>query len=1127
MATSRLWTTLLTAVRQPDEHRLGLWAWLREKLDVAQYRPEAAVGIVASSLTGREGQYYIIKNPETKAYHRLSERDHFLWELMDGSRTVKELVVAYFLEYGSFAFARVATLVSRLRDKGFLVDTPTYVYGQVRSQLLRRSPSYRLNRIWAGFMQTQFALKGLDPFLDKVYRWGGRLFFTRPAVVLYVIISLVGIVLFGRVFSSGDYSLVATAGGSVALGLVTLVAAQFVSIMLHELAHALTVKHYGREVRSAGVMIYMGLPGFFVDTTDIWMERKRARLAVSWAGPFSGLVLAGLASAVITLWPDFALNSVLLRFGFLTYLLVFLNLNPLLQLDGYYLLMDWLEIPMLRNKSLAFIRHGLPAKFKGAQQPAEEGSSKPNWRDQLRSFSREERIFTVFGILSAIWTAFAAYYGLRFWQTRLAGTVGGLLETGGDSAGLPLAILAVAVSAIFVIILAIYPLQLLRNALSQAAQRGVFANTWLMAAILLTAALALILVPGLTGYAHLLPYIALVGLAAATYFAWRNALDYAGSRLAPAFWLMGAFSLALLLREATALGLDSGLLPSGFFEPLAIALGTVAFVSLFLAGLTLFADTNLKELRAVEKALLALGLLATFGSLLWLGTGGFDVRGLLAIAGGVVPLLVLILMLPTLFSFWRTRFGPAWIMLALSLAGLAVMPFVAGRLKLPLRAFSYLLLAGGFALHRLAYQTMTLLRDQPEPAVDLSDRRRLQRAFGWTATAVLAQFGQCAGERAGSDVVDRFNTYALAAGWRVHAARGEIEDSVPGNLGLIEQGQVYSFALNLLLDLVSQEMGRNLTVRALQRAYDGLPWEERELGNRYLFRDVDLAEALSREFQTTQQDYLSLLRRMPLFATMDEVEIELICSRLRLGQVAARQAIIRQGDRGDRFYIVRRGHVEVTQRDDRGVTEVVNQLDRGDCFGEVALLRDAPRNATCRATVPTEVLSLSRQDFDRLVKARFALREKVDRSIARADLLRRMPLFSEMDAQQVRLVAAQLLEEVYQPGAVIIRQGDIGETFYVIESGRVRVSVYRGANAEGRQVLQEKVVAERGPGEYVGEIALLLSVPRTAAVRALTETKMLVLHKDDFDRLVTKYLYVSRELEQETSRRMIDLRRAA
>jgi CRP-like cAMP-binding protein len=130
-----------------------------------------------------------------------------------------------------------------------------------------------------------------------------------------------------------------------------------------------------------------------------------------------------------------------------------------------------------------------------------------------------------------------------------------------------------------------------------------------------------------------------------------------------------------------------------------------------------------------------------------------------------------------------------------------------------------------------------------------------------------------------------------------------------------------------------------------------------------------------------------------------------------------------------------------------------------------------------------------------------------------------MPLFTELDTHQIQRIAAELREEDYGPGAVLIRQGEIGETFYVIESGRARVSV----EEDGKETL----VTERGPGEYVGEIALLLDVPRTATVTALTPIRALSLRRDVFERLVKDYLYVGRGLERETSRRMIDLERAA
>jgi CRP-like cAMP-binding protein len=168
--------------------------------------------------------------------------------------------------------------------------------------------------------------------------------------------------------------------------------------------------------------------------------------------------------------------------------------------------------------------------------------------------------------------------------------------------------------------------------------------------------------------------------------------------------------------------------------------------------------------------------------------------------------------------------------------------------------------------------------------------------------------------------------------------------------------------------------------------------------------------------------------------------------------------------------------------------------------------------------VPTEALSLSRADFDRLVKVCFELREKMESSIGRVNLLRQMPLFADMDGQQLQLIAAHMREESAAAGITIIREGELGQTFYLIESGRVQVTV--AANDS------ERVIAEAGAGEYIGEMALLLQQPRAATVRAIIPTHLLALDKTDFDRLVVPQLYTSRSLEQQMSRRMLELRRA-
>ena len=403
-------------------------------------------------------------------------------------------------------------------------------------------------------------------------------------------------------------------------------------------------------------------------------------------------------------------------------------------------------------------------------------------------------------------------------------------------------------------------------------------------------------------------------------------------------------------------------------------------------------------------------------------------------------------------------------------------------------------------------------------ASDLSDGRRLSRAFAWTLSALHGQFRQMAGERSGRALAERFNNYAVAAGWPISIAQDGVETHVPEDSSLIERGEVYAAALTLYLDLIAGEIGETSTGQALQRAYDRLPWEEREIGAQYLLRNVERAAALGHAFQSTRRDYYGLLRRMPLFATVSDDELDLLLSRLEPERHPAGKVIVHQGERGERFYVIRQGHIEVTQKDETGVTRSVNHLDRGGFFGEVALLRDAPRNATCRATVPTETLSLSRQDFDAIVRHRFSLRDKVDRSLARAELLRRLPLFAELDGLQIQRVAAQLQERKLDVGQVFIRQGELGDTFYIIESGRAVVFVSQDG--------LERVVAERGPGEYVGEIALLLAVPRTASVRTLEATQLLILGRTEFEQLVAEHLFIGRGLEQESSRRMIHLRRA-
>ena len=112
------------------------------------------------------------------------------------------------------------------------------------------------------------------------------------------------------------------------------------------------------------MMFYYGMPAFFVDVSDMWMAPRVPRILVSLAGPIVNVIIGSTLVILVAVLPPSTGTQVLFQAAFVAYLGALLNLNPLLELDGYYVLMDWLEMPKLRQKSFAFVRKDLLAKIR-------------------------------------------------------------------------------------------------------------------------------------------------------------------------------------------------------------------------------------------------------------------------------------------------------------------------------------------------------------------------------------------------------------------------------------------------------------------------------------------------------------------------------------------------------------------------------------------------------------------------------------------------------------------------------------------------------------------------------------------------------------------------------------------
>ena len=102
----------------------------------------------------------------------------------------------------------------------------------------------------------------------------------------------------------------------------------------------------------------------------------------------------------------------------------------------------------------------------------------------------------------------------------------------------------------------------------------------------------------------------------------------------------------------------------------------------------------------------------------------------------------------------------------------------------------------------------------------------------------------------------------------------------------------------------------------------------------------------------------ALLRGVGMLAPLPVVRLEELARRVHPVRVPAGAAVIREGEPGDRFYVIADGSVEVSERGRFRRAE-----DVGDCFGEIALLRDVPRTATVTARTDVELLALEREDF--------------------------------------------------------------------------------------------------------------------------------------------------------------------
>ncbi|KAM4748120.1 cAMP-dependent protein kinase type II-beta regulatory subunit [Rhinophrynus dorsalis] len=232
-----------------------------------------------------------------------------------------------------------------------------------------------------------------------------------------------------------------------------------------------------------------------------------------------------------------------------------------------------------------------------------------------------------------------------------------------------------------------------------------------------------------------------------------------------------------------------------------------------------------------------------------------------------------------------------------------------------------------------------------------------------------------------------------------------------------------------------------------------------------------------------------------LFKSLDQEQMSQVLDAMFEKLVKCGEHIIDQGDDGDNFYVIDRGTYDIFVKLD-GVGRCVGAYDNHGSFGELALMYNTPRAATIVATSVGSIWCLDRATFRRIIVKNNAKKRRMYENFIES-----LPFLKSLELSERMKVVDVIGTKMYSDGEQIIAQGDGAESFFIVESGEVRITMKRKSKPDGED--NEAVeIARCTRGQYFGELALVTNKPRAASAYAVGNVKCLVMDVQAFERLL-------------------------
>ncbi len=367
--------------------------------------------VIRKVVEGDDVAYTVCDTPRDK-YFRIDPVTRLVAAQLDGTRPLSEIsrICQEQMPHTDLAIPVVEEAVQDLDAIGLLED-PYRKNILLLERAAARRP--RLSDFLQNMLLWKIGVWDPDPFLVRTRRWVSWLFTPIPALLTTLLFALCAAGVFVQ-RDRLDLSLEHVIGfdGRAGAGVVLFWVIYTLTGVLHELGHAYACSTFGGQVPRVGFMLLYFIPCLYADvSTSMAFPNRWHRIWVAMGGIYMEVVVT--IAAAFVWWftpPELLLNDIAYRVMVVGFIAgVLMNLNPLIKLDGYYVLSDLLQIGELREGSIAYWKSRLLRLVRRGRSP-----------ETVRGI-RRRRAYAIYGAVTILYTAIilGAFFGwLHAWMVQ-------------------------------------------------------------------------------------------------------------------------------------------------------------------------------------------------------------------------------------------------------------------------------------------------------------------------------------------------------------------------------------------------------------------------------------------------------------------------------------------------------------------------------------------------------------------------------------------------------------------------------------------------------------------------------------------------------------------------------------